>query len=132
MPVQAARTVCVSGLVTAATPSARYATTAPIQPTEHVRWTVSANFRTPGVMITALARRALGRWSPAYAWGVAGEVQSSKQQDQDDGADPERLHPTWGAGRRFAVWLPVASAPSGYGRVSRVDVLGWSDGPRWC
>src|SRR6266542_567552 len=62
--IQAARTVCASRLVTAATPSARYATTAPIQPTENVRCTASANLRRPGVMVMAAAPRVL--------WAVRG------------------------------------------------------------
>src|SRR5438477_354035 len=66
--VHAARTVCTSGLVTAAIPSARYATTAPIHPTEHVRWMESANLRTAGVMLTVPAYRAQWRWSPACVW----------------------------------------------------------------
>src|SRR5438477_10022675 len=51
--IHAARTVCTSRLVAADTPSARYATTAPIQPTDSVRCVASTNFRMPGVIITA-------------------------------------------------------------------------------
>jgi hypothetical protein len=36
---------------------------------------------------------------------IAGEMQSSKGQDQDNCDDPKCLDPTWGARRRFAVWL---------------------------
>src|SRR6266704_3509479 len=55
--IQAARTVCTSLLVTAEMPSTRYTTTAPIQPTEKTRWTMSASLRMPGAMVTAAAQR---------------------------------------------------------------------------
>src|SRR5947209_6477 len=132
MAVQAARTVCASGLVTAATPSARYATTAPIHPTEQVRWIVSANLRTPGVMSGRL-HTVLGVAGARHMCGcIAGEMQSSKRQDQDNCDDPNCLHPTWGAGRRFAIWLD-ARVVAGVGvreRVSRVLTLGRSVAPR--
>src|SRR5687767_13383247 len=53
--IQAARTVCASGLAATETPSTRYAMTAPIQPTEHVRCTVSTSLRRLGARVTAVA-----------------------------------------------------------------------------
>jgi hypothetical protein len=46
--IQAARIVSTSLLVTARTPSTRYATTAPIHPIENVRCALKANLRTGG------------------------------------------------------------------------------------
>src|SRR5918992_1238568 len=74
--IQAAPTVCASWLAAAQRPSARYATTAPIQPTEVVRWTVSASLRTPGAMVTAasglLHRQHRGRRLASGNAGAAG------------------------------------------------------------
>src|SRR6266496_2046370 len=68
--VQAARTVCVSGLTIELMPSARYATTAPIQPTELMTCTLRATLRTPGLIdrLMAIACRARHRERPACAF----------------------------------------------------------------
>src|SRR6266545_3493595 len=112
--IQAARSVCASWLVTAETPSARYATTAPIQPTENVRCAASANLRTPGGMVMAVSRllhrlrwrcvatratRCTGRHVAAgTVLTAAGDHHDDDQQDQDEDDDPRRLHPARHAG----------------------------------
>src|SRR3546814_7188290 len=48
----APRTAWTSWLLVAVMSRAMYATTAPIQPTEVTRWTVSINLRRPGAMVT--------------------------------------------------------------------------------
>src|SRR5436190_7216976 len=48
MAVHALRTSSDSTARTAEIPSATYATTAPTQPSEEARWTVSTNLRVPG------------------------------------------------------------------------------------
>src|SRR6266511_2209265 len=79
--IQAARTVWASRLVTAETPSARYATTAPVQPTEKVRCTVSTNLRRPGAMVMAVA--------PPVLWAVWGH-QRHRTAGGDQGRDHHR------------------------------------------
>src|SRR5437879_327900 len=75
--IQTARSVCASWLVTAETPSARYATTAPIQPTEQARCAASANLRRPGGMVMAVGLRVVlvvsGRWKAVYRQTACGD-----------------------------------------------------------
>src|SRR5919106_1834585 len=116
---QAPRTVRASWLVTEEMPSAKYATTAPIQPIESVRCAARTSLRRPGAMVMGVNRRgsrflgsvfceARGRRAAtptrahvatrAVATRAAGEEQDDNQQHQAERDDPKHLHPAWCAG----------------------------------
>ena len=66
-----------------------------------------------------MATNAAGRVATrAVVTTATGEEQDGKQHDQDEGDDPEHLHPAWYAGGRSAVGLHAGVGVRG--RVSDV------------